>query len=176
MIAGNEPTTVRDVRGESGSGESARWRYLIGPRKLLNLTLSNRMVSRCSCWSTISIGERNAEIETVILPKTVWLKRSLRLVVGKQTTVLGAQSQVINASRVVRKQVDVQEDPGGIVNLVLPASLIGTSTKISIRGIITGVHQNDKRLLLPGLVLNQEQWVSGGFIIDVEKNLQISGV
>lgn len=176
LIAGNEPTTIRDVLGESGSGESARWRYLIGPRKLLNLTLSNRRVGRCSCWSTISIGERNAEIETVILPETVWLERSLRLVAGKQTTVLGARYQVINASQVVRKQVDVQEDSGGIVNLVLPAILIGSSAKIAIRGIVTGVHQNDKRLLLPGLCLNQEQWVSGGFIIDVEKNLQISGV
>ena len=91
LIAGNEPTTIRDVLGESGSGESARWRYLIGPRKLLNLTLSNRRVGRCSCWSTISVGERNAEIETVILPETVWLERSLRLVAGKQTTVLGAR-------------------------------------------------------------------------------------
>ena len=74
LIAGNEPTTIRvywRVRIRwVGSLEIFDW-----PEELLNLTLSNRRVSRCSCWSTIFYWREKCRIETVILPETVWLER-----------------------------------------------------------------------------------------------------
>ena len=95
LIVGNEATTRQDPLHDVGSGELARWKYLIGPRQLLNVALSNHTNSRCSCWSTIFIGERNAEIETVVVPETVWFQRSTRLNVGKQATIISAQAWML---------------------------------------------------------------------------------
>ncbi|MDA7937606.1 hypothetical protein N9B71_00950 [Pirellulales bacterium] len=176
LIVGNEATTRKDPLHDVGSGELARWKYLIGPRQLLNVALSNHTNSRCSCWSTIFIGERNAEIETVVVPETVWFQRSTRLNVGKQATIISAQAWMLNASQISTRHVDVERNSDSTVNVILPVDLIGTSAKILVSGIITGVHQNDERLWLPGLAINQEQWVSGGFVIGVENNLQVSDV
>ena len=176
LIVGNEATTRQDPLHDVGSGELARWKYLIGPRQLLNVALSNHTNSRCSCWSTIFIGERNAEIETVVVPETVWFQRSTRLNVGKQATIISAQAWMLNASQISTRHVDVERNSDSTVNVILPVDLIGTSAKILVSGIITGVHQNDERLWLPGLAINQEQWVSGGFVIGVENNLQVSDV
>ncbi len=176
LVIGNEAENSQDADDELGSGELARWKYLIGPRQLLNVTLSNRRTSRCSSWSTIFIGDRNAEIETVIVPETVWFQRSMRLTVGEQTTIISAQARIPGATQTLNKQVDVQRNSDGEINVVLPSDFIGTSAKIFVSGIITGVHQNDERLRLPGLAIDQKQWVSGGFMVGVENNLQVSDV
>jgi len=176
LVVGNEANNRQDADDELGSGELTRWKYLIGPRQLLNVTLSNRRASRCSSWSTIFIGDRNAEIETVIVPETVWFQRSMRLTIGEQTTIITAQSRMPGKSQTLNKQVDVQRNSDSEVDIVLPSDLIGTSAKIFVSGVITGVHQNDERLCLPGLAIDQKQWVSGGFMVGVENNLQVSDV
>ena len=176
LVAGNEAQSRQDVNGELGSDELARWKYLIGPRQLLNVTLSSHRTSRCSSWSTIFIRERNAEIETVIVPETVWFQRSMRLIVGEQTTIISAQSRMSGESQMLNKQVDVQRNSDSTVDVVMPSDLIGTSAKIFVSGVITGVHKNDESLWLPGVAVGQKQWVSGGFIIGVANNLQVSDV
>ena len=100
----------------------------------------------------------------------------MRLNVGEQTTIISAQSRMPGASQMLNKQVDVQRNADSTVNVALPSDLIGTSAKIFVSGVITGVHQNNERLCLPGLAIDQKQWVSGGFTVGVENNLQVSDV
>ena len=177
MIVGNVPSTDKVDDNELDSEQYCRWRYELGPRRLLNLTLSPRRASRCSVWSSVFVGERTVEIGTVILPETVWSERSLRLMIDKQVTVMSAQTYGDGLRQVSKSnEMDVRRESNNTISVLLPATLIGTKTRILVRSVISSIHQGKERLQLPGVTIDPELWVGGGFFVDVENSLQVSNV
>ena len=177
LITGNVPSTKRIDGSEVDSDQYRRWRYELGPRQLLNVTLSPRRTSRYSVWSSVFVGERAVEIGTVVLPETVWSERSLRLMIDEQMTVISAQAYG-DGSRQISKSnnLDIRQDSSNEISVVLPATLIGTNIGILLRSAISGIYQDNERFQLPGVSIDPEFWVGGGFVVDVENSLQVSNV
>lgn len=177
MIVGNVPITDRTDDNELASEEYYRWRYEFGPRRLLNVTLSPRRTSRCSVWSSVFVGERTVEIGTVLVPETVWSERILRLKIDKQVTMIDAQAYGDGPNQMSRSyKMDVRHESNDTISLQLPATFIGTSARILLRSVISSIHQEKSSLQLPGVAIDPELWVGGGFFIDVENTLQVSDV
>ena len=177
LITGRVPSMKRSEGSELDSDQYRRWRYELGPRQLLNVTISPRRTSRCSVWSSVSVGERTVDVGTVVLPETVWSERSLRLMIDEKMKVISAQAYG-DGSRQMSKfnKLDVRQDSNNTISVVLPATLIGTDVGILLRSTISSIHQDNERLQLPGVAIDPELWVGGGFVVDVENSLQVSNV
>ncbi len=177
LITGCVPSTKRSEGSELDSDQYRRWRYELGPRQLINVTLSPRRTSRCSVWSSVFVGERTVEVGTVVLPETVWSERSLRLMIDEKMKVISAQAYG-DSSRQVSKsnKLDVRQDSNNTIHVMLPAALIGTNVGILLRSTMSSIHQDNERLQLPGVAIDPELWVGGGFVVDVENSLQVSNV
>ena len=177
LIAGNVPSTKRIDGSEAGSDQYRRWRYELGPRQLLNLTLSPRRTSRYSVWSNVFVGERAVEIGTVVLPETVWSERSLRLMIDEQMTVISAHAYGDGSKQTsTSNNLDIRQESSNEISVMLPATLIGTNNGILLRSAISGIYQDNERFQLPGVSIDPEFWVGGGFVVDVENSLQVSNV
>jgi len=177
MVVGNVPITDTVDDNELASDEFCRWRYKFGPRRSIDVTLSPRRTNRCSVWSSISIGERTVEIGSIILPETVWSERSVRLKIDKQVTIMSAQAYGDGPNQMRRSNaVDVRHESDDTISLRLPATLIGTNARILLRSVISSIHKEKESFQLPGVAIDAELWVGGGFFIDVENTLQVSDV
>ncbi len=177
LITGNVPSTERSNGGELDSDQYRRWRYALGPRHLLNVTLSPRRTSRCSVWSSVFVGERTVEIGTVVLPETVWSERSLRLMIDEQMTVISAQPYRYGPRQMSKSnKLEFRRESNNTISVVLPATLIGTNTGILLRSTISSIRQDNQRLQLPGVAIDPELWVGGGFVVGIENSLRVSNV
>ena len=177
LITGNVPSVDTGSKGESDSNQYRRWRYVLGPRQSLEIALSSRRSSRCSLWSRASIGERTVEIGTVVLPETVWSERSLRFKIEEQVTVVSARSFDVSSTRMTTfHEMEVCRESANVVSVVLPATLIGTNTGILVRSSISSIPRENERLRLPGVAIDPEFWVGGGFVVNVVNSLQVSDV
>lgn len=177
LITGSVPSVDTRSKGESDSDQYRRWRYVLGPRQSLEVALSPRRSSRCSLWSRASIGERTVEIGTVVLPETVWSERSIRLKIEEQVTAVSARSfQESSARMTTFHEMEVCRESANVVSVVLPATLIGTNTGIFVRSTISSILRDNERLRLPGVSIDPEFWVGGGFVVNVVNSLQVSDV
>ena len=177
LITGNVPSNERIDGAELDADQYRRWRYVLGPRQFLNMTLSPRRASRCSIWSSVFVGERTVEIGTVVLPETVWSERSLQLMIDEQMAVISAQAYGYGSRQVSKSnKLELRQESNNTISVVLPATLIGTDLGILLRSAISSIRQDNERLKLPGVAIDPEFWVGGGFVVDVENSLQVSNV
>lgn len=172
-IAGSEPAELEPVTEERREGRRL-WQFTVGPRAALALEVAAPPRDRLTVWSAVRIGRRATQIETVLLPETVWNGRTIPLRCAAELTLASSHVQLPGAAGTL--PVELVSRASGKISIRLPVAAVGTDWPLQIRGAIAGTGLPERTVDLPGIGLPGRWWAGGGMRVQVEPEMQLAEV
>ncbi len=172
-LAGSEPAELQPVTEERREGRRL-WQFTVGPRAALALEVAAPPRDRLTMWSNVGIGRRASQIETVLLPETVWNGRTIPLRCAAELTLSGGHVQPPGAAGTL--PVELVPGASGKVSIKLPVAAVGTDWPLRVRGVIAGTGLLKRTVHLPGIGLPGRWWAGGGMRVQVDSEMQLAEV
>jgi uncharacterized membrane protein YhaH (DUF805 family) len=166
----------RVASGKADTEEQGRqcWRFLFGPRRTVELELAAAGFNRMTVWSSVRIGRRVTQVDSVMRPETTWKDRTIRLTTAGELLV--TSGRVGPPDDRASLQVEQVRTASGDWHIRLPLAAMGTAWPLQIDGIVAGTGLAESTIELPGFALSGKCWAGGGMRVEIDPDLQCAQV